>query len=192
MEKTVNYRTLIKIEKCARCGYDEIKSSLHVHHIDEDRTNNNTSNLIVLCANCHHGLHHNQWSIEGRAITNKKPRIKYSGRRNTFEKMQTIITENNTLKNENEELKQKIKCMELDKPIYPNYENKIIMLSAAFIGHNSYKLRDEYVNFIDTNRGKLKNVDGEFGKNTHKIIQEHYSTPSEGEMQEAIEFKAII
>jgi len=33
MEKTVNYRTLIKIEKCARCGYDEIKSSLHVHHI---------------------------------------------------------------------------------------------------------------------------------------------------------------
>jgi len=174
LEKSANYRTLVKIEKCERCGYSELKSSLHVHHIDEDHTNNEISNLIVLCANCHHGLHHNQWSIEGRTITNKKPRIKYSGRRNKFEKMQKIITENNILKNENEELKQKIKRMESGNHQCPNYENKLIMISAAFIGHDSYSMRDSYIAFIDNNRNKLKEVDGEFGINTQKIIKEYY------------------
>jgi 5-methylcytosine-specific restriction endonuclease McrA len=60
--KTV-YRNLIQIEKCLRCGYSEMKSSLHVHHLDADRENNNVSNLIVLCANCHYGLHRRSWDI---------------------------------------------------------------------------------------------------------------------------------
>jgi hypothetical protein len=57
------YRDLIPVEKCARCGYCEIKSSLHVHHIDRNRSNNDISNLIVLCANCHLGLHYGMWNI---------------------------------------------------------------------------------------------------------------------------------
>lgn len=58
-----NYRGLIEINECERCGYNEFKSCLHVHHIDENHNNNDSSNLIVLCANCHWGLHHNEWSI---------------------------------------------------------------------------------------------------------------------------------
>jgi hypothetical protein len=37
---------------CASCGYDNIHA-LEVHHIDRDRTNNDISNLQILCANCH-------------------------------------------------------------------------------------------------------------------------------------------
>lgn len=35
--------------KCAICG----EGSPHLHHIDEDRTNNVSSNLLPLCPNCH-------------------------------------------------------------------------------------------------------------------------------------------
>jgi RNase P subunit RPR2 len=44
-------RGLIKI--CEKCGYDKVSGILIVHHKDRDRTNNNLSNLIVLCPNCH-------------------------------------------------------------------------------------------------------------------------------------------
>lgn len=37
---------------CQMCGFSN-PFSIEVHHIDEDRTNNELDNLIVLCANCH-------------------------------------------------------------------------------------------------------------------------------------------
>lgn len=45
-------------EKCASCGCSLInpytnKSILEIHHIDGDYTNNQESNLILLCPNCH-------------------------------------------------------------------------------------------------------------------------------------------
>lgn len=48
---------------CARCGYNEFKCSVQIHHIDENRKNNNKENLIPLCANCHSALHSNKWSL---------------------------------------------------------------------------------------------------------------------------------
>lgn len=39
--------------KCVVCGYDEDERILEVHHIDEDRENNNIENLCILCPNCH-------------------------------------------------------------------------------------------------------------------------------------------
>lgn len=39
--------------KCADCNYDAVKDILVVHHIDEDRSNNDKSNLVILCPNCH-------------------------------------------------------------------------------------------------------------------------------------------
>lgn len=39
--------------KCAVCGYNEDERILEVHHIDEDRSNNNINNLCILCPNCH-------------------------------------------------------------------------------------------------------------------------------------------
>ena len=38
--------------KCCDCGEDK-RYLLFVHHIDSNRDNNNISNLVVLCANCH-------------------------------------------------------------------------------------------------------------------------------------------
>ena len=59
-----SYRRKFKNFVCTRCGYDEFKSSVQVHHIDEDRNNNDMTNLILLCSNCHDALHNNCWSLD--------------------------------------------------------------------------------------------------------------------------------
>lgn len=41
------------LHECTMCGYKENKAALIVHHIDEDRHNDEIDNLIILCANCH-------------------------------------------------------------------------------------------------------------------------------------------
>lgn len=47
--------------KCNRCPYDDVRI-LIVHHIDRDRTNNDISNLEILCRNCHAEEH---WEENG-------------------------------------------------------------------------------------------------------------------------------
>ena len=42
---------------CGLCGYHEHIECLVVHHINMDRTDNRSENLVVLCANCHMYLH---------------------------------------------------------------------------------------------------------------------------------------
>ena len=44
----------LEIGKCQECSSVE---NLLVHHIDTDRSNNDPSNLKVLCRRCHHRLH---------------------------------------------------------------------------------------------------------------------------------------
>lgn len=39
--------------KCCVCGYDEDERILEVHHIDENHSNNDISNLCLLCPTCH-------------------------------------------------------------------------------------------------------------------------------------------
>lgn len=39
--------------KCNRCGYDNVIDILQVHHRDHDHSNNELSNLEILCPNCH-------------------------------------------------------------------------------------------------------------------------------------------
>lgn len=53
----------INKEKCERCGYSEFKELLCVHHIDENHSNEEDGNKIVLCYNCHDGLHHGLWVL---------------------------------------------------------------------------------------------------------------------------------
>lgn len=43
----------IKPKKCERCGYAAHEAAIVVHHIDRNRSNNDISNLEILCANCH-------------------------------------------------------------------------------------------------------------------------------------------
>jgi len=51
--------------KCNRCGS---KKLLLVHHKDEDRTNNNLSNLEILCKKCHQNHHCKRDPETGRYI----------------------------------------------------------------------------------------------------------------------------
>ena len=61
------YRSVMKCSKspkvCTLCSTTDSRI-LAVHHIDENRTNNNIENLVWLCHNCHHLVH--QYP-EGRA-----------------------------------------------------------------------------------------------------------------------------
>lgn len=57
-----HYRTICFYhweKKCHICGYDKIVS---VHHIDENKENNEIHNLIPLCQNCHSEVHHNKYA----------------------------------------------------------------------------------------------------------------------------------
>ena len=42
--------------KCHICGWNEDEDVLEVHHIDEDRDNNELENLLILCPICHKKL----------------------------------------------------------------------------------------------------------------------------------------
>lgn len=44
-------------ERCCACGYSKYPQILEVHHIDENRSNNDWNNLTLLCPNCHK-IHH--------------------------------------------------------------------------------------------------------------------------------------
>lgn len=46
---------------CQFCGMDQEESGrkLDIHHIDKNKDNLDESNLISLCANCHHKIHQN-------------------------------------------------------------------------------------------------------------------------------------
>jgi len=54
--KVLLKRTGIK-QVCFLCGEENLKM-LAVHHLDKNRKNNSTSNLVWLCHNCHFLVHH--------------------------------------------------------------------------------------------------------------------------------------
>lgn len=56
--------------KCSKCGFDKYKGVLHVHHIDHNHENNQSENLMVLCANCHMEYHH----VNGSNHKGRKPK----------------------------------------------------------------------------------------------------------------------
>jgi DNA-directed RNA polymerase subunit RPC12/RpoP len=61
-EFTEKLKQQIKIRdkfQCQACGLDSKETSIlfHVHHIDENKHNNHSKNLILLCHNCHSEIH---------------------------------------------------------------------------------------------------------------------------------------
>jgi len=54
---------IIPKAKCSVCGMSNSKSkklfhkSLHLHHVNNDRTDNSAANLVVKCVQCHLGEH---------------------------------------------------------------------------------------------------------------------------------------
>lgn len=50
--------------QCGICGWNKDERILEVHHIDENRQNNDIHNLIILCPNCHKFLTLHLFSLE--------------------------------------------------------------------------------------------------------------------------------
>ena len=44
-------------DKCETCGKPRDESKLYVHHVDEDRDNNDPDNLLTTCSPCHGRVH---------------------------------------------------------------------------------------------------------------------------------------
>ena len=59
------------LQKCFLCGEQDSRV-LAVHHIDENRKNNNLKNLIGLCHNCHFLIHHHNDEINKFCLKLKK------------------------------------------------------------------------------------------------------------------------
>lgn len=63
-EESKNYRLKamrLLPNHCANCGYKTHIDVLQVHHIDENRNNNDISNLMILCPTCHVAHHKGHW-----------------------------------------------------------------------------------------------------------------------------------
>ena len=57
-ERSMKIRLLeLRGPRCERCGYAQVEM-LHVHHRDRDRSNNDASNLELICPNCHYEEHY--------------------------------------------------------------------------------------------------------------------------------------
>jgi 5-methylcytosine-specific restriction endonuclease McrA len=46
-----------------RCSYS---GKLHIHHIDENPSNNSPTNLVAVCPNCHSRIHDGEFSIDAQ------------------------------------------------------------------------------------------------------------------------------
>lgn len=56
-----NYRKIAFdtfLNQCNRCGYNKYPEVLVVHHVDRNRSNNNSKNLEILCPTCHMEEHY--------------------------------------------------------------------------------------------------------------------------------------
>lgn len=75
MEGTINnyrdYAFRHYPHQCAVCGFNE-EDILQVHHIDENRQNNELSNLIILCPNCHARITWGKYQLIDRKYLQKK------------------------------------------------------------------------------------------------------------------------
>ncbi len=57
-ERSIKIRLLeIRGKVCEKCSYNK-QEILQVHHKDRDRSNNNLSNLELVCPNCHYEEHY--------------------------------------------------------------------------------------------------------------------------------------
>lgn len=56
-----------RTQVCSKCGTSD-KRVLAVHHKDRNRDNNNLSNLMWLCHNCHYLVHHDKTEAAGFVV----------------------------------------------------------------------------------------------------------------------------
>lgn len=61
-----NYAFRNYAHECAICKWSEDEDILEVHHIDENRENNDLNNLIILCPLCHRKLTSHKYILKNR------------------------------------------------------------------------------------------------------------------------------
>lgn len=69
--KQIHYRARAFQEyehKCTNCGWNEDADILEVHHIDENRENNDLKNLMILCPICHRKLTSHKYVLFNKKI----------------------------------------------------------------------------------------------------------------------------
>ena len=91
-EKALNHRGVAfraHPHQCNRCGYKKCPEVLEVHHKDRNRSNNDSTNLELLCPTCHAEEHflaqEGRWSKSPakQKSKGKTPPWKYPRRKNT-------------------------------------------------------------------------------------------------------------
>ena len=69
---STHYRTIALQhwkKECTICGFDKIVA---IHHIDENKKNNDPNNLMPLCPNHHEMIHSKKWKAEIQEIVDQK------------------------------------------------------------------------------------------------------------------------
>jgi 5-methylcytosine-specific restriction endonuclease McrA len=59
------------MKRCEICSCDD-EEVLIKHHIDNNRSNNYSENIMILCANCHLKIHRRNFKIKFRDINLKE------------------------------------------------------------------------------------------------------------------------
>lgn len=154
-----NYKTGIGMYKrlkedivfCEICGSDE---NLEVHHLDKNRNNNELSNLIKVCRNCHRKFHYsksNKFLIGGTTcIRNKIISINYIGIEDTYD----IVMEspyNNFVANG---------FIVHNSTRYINYNKKFgaNFIEPAWIINSEYSITDDMINRIENTQYTVKHI----------------------------------
>jgi len=65
---TREYKKKKLINFCQLCGFKEIPEILIIHHIDRNRQNNSSENLLRLCPFCHAMIHRGFFIIEDDSV----------------------------------------------------------------------------------------------------------------------------
>jgi len=88
---------------CCKCG----RQFVQIHHIDEDRTNNDSDNLIPLCKLCHDEVH--STVPMARKITKAQQKLY---REKWIKKMSKVPEIRADIVKEHQELKQRVAVLE--------------------------------------------------------------------------------
>lgn len=161
-----DYRQLIPIEHCARCGYDEELCSLHVHHIDNNHENNDPNNLIVLCGNCHVALHNKKWKLSDIGIFGCDHPIS----KVNYKHMEYLLKKNKSLQTNLANANAEIERLKHELNRDPTLDHNRRLALYAYLIIFGYSIRDRIAFFNSIPDSYFTNIDGENGIYTRDLV----------------------
>lgn len=148
-DKTLRFSVLEKYNfSCVRCNYSENTVSLHIHHLDHNKDNNDIKNLIVLCANCHFSLHYKKWKLADIGIHNQKTKTvttKRSYNWCTKKKESEYLNEIESLNQKILHYKQHTNLLNERHKFNIIKKTVLIDIFIEYIGSQSFRYREDLV-----------------------------------------------